>query len=195
MLLRRHSTYRAALKSSDGAVEVAKAKAFQLKELDLEIDDIMEDVPSTPPPKNNEQLVYPKSLSMSPNVKVVDPPSEERKPPYASESRRKQLLEYTNNLWQILEDVCEHSTLTQDELAGTSDRIKKLRAMNDELGALETKMENLQTVYAYESKYYLKMLRRLEKVVTVPVEESGVRWANRDRQELLQERVQDTLRR
>ena len=138
----------------------------------MEIDDIMEDVPSTPPPKNNEQLVYPKSLSMSPNVKVVDPPSEERKPPYASESRRKQLLEYTNNLWQILDDVCEHSTLTQDELAGTSDRIKKLRAMNDELGALETKMENLQTVYAYESKYYLKMLRRLEKVVTVPVEES-----------------------
>ena len=28
LLLRRHSTYRAALKSSDGAVEVAKAKAF-----------------------------------------------------------------------------------------------------------------------------------------------------------------------
>ena len=44
--------------------------------------------------------------------------------------------------------------------------------MNEELGALESEMEVLHSVYTFESKSCLKKLRKLEEAVYAPVEES-----------------------
>jgi hypothetical protein len=132
--------------------------------------DALEDSPSTPP-KSSEEFVSPKSFSLSPNIKAIDH-SAAKKSATRNESRRKQLIGHTANLWQILDEICEHSTLTEEELSGTTDRIKNLKAMNEELGKLESEMEILQSVYTYESRSYLKKLRQLEKTVYAPAEES-----------------------
>mmetsp|Transcript_8855 Transcript_8855/g.22679 ORF Transcript_8855/g.22679 Transcript_8855/m.22679 type:complete len:177 (-) Transcript_8855:251-781(-) len=103
---------------------------------------------------------------MSPNVKALGPKGDEsKKRAVTNESRRQQLIEHTASLWRILDDVCEHSTLTPKELAGTSERIRKLKAMNDQLGTLESEMEALHSVYTFESKSYLKKLRQVEREV------------------------------
>ena len=133
--------------------------------------DALEEIPNTPP-RSSEQFVSPKSLSMSPNIKAIDHSAAE-KSATKSESRRKQLIGHTANLWQILDEICENSTLTEEELSGTTERIKNLKAMNEELGKLESEMEILQSVYTYESKSYLKKLRQLEKAVYTPAEESA----------------------
>ena len=82
-------------------------------------------------------------------------------------------MEHTANLWHILDDVCEHSTLGEAELLGTNERIAKLKSMNEELGELESEMEALHSIYAFESKSYLSKLRRLEQIVTAATAGGG----------------------
>ncbi|UPQ96808.1 hypothetical protein HOP50_01g00990 [Chloropicon primus] len=170
LLERRHTSYRSALNGSalsPGDPIDPEGKPFQLKMLEVNnLEGGGEDgEPKTPPARNNEQFVSPKSLSMSPNVKALDRSAQ--KNPSEASKRRKHLLEYTANLWDILGSVCEHSTLLSGELAGTTDRINKLKGMNEELGALEAQMEALQSIYTFESKAYLKKLRRLESEVVL----------------------------
>ena len=163
LLARRHSSYRSALKSTvlspgDPSAEAGTPGAFQLKKLEVARPEAVEDEnddPSTPLPRNNEQFVSPKSLSMSPNVKALERPSEKDSGDTTkkkTKGRRKQLMEHTANLWHILDDVCEHSTLGEAELLGTNERIAKLKSMNEELGELESEMEALHSIYAFESK-------------------------------------------
>ena len=87
-------------------------------------------------------------------------------PAEKADGRRRQLLEHMDNLWRILGEVCEHSSLPERDLAGTMSRIEKLKGMSEELGTLEIDLEALHKVYTYESKAYLSKLRRLEEEVT-----------------------------
>ena len=123
------------------------------------------DDPRTPLPRYNEDFVSPKSLSLSPNVKALGK-GEGSAPAEKADGRRRQLLEHMDNLWRILGEVCEHSSLPERDLAGTMSRIEKLKGMSEELGTLEIDLEALHKVYTYESKAYLSKLRRLEEEVT-----------------------------
>ena len=70
------------------------------------------DDPRTPLPRYNEDFVSPKSLSLSPNVKALGK-GEGSAPAEKADGRRRQLLEHMDNLWRILGEVCEHSSLPE----------------------------------------------------------------------------------
>ncbi len=153
-------------RSAEGARE-AQGQGPLLRVADLRVEEVDDlPVPRTPPRPEIEQHISPKSLTMSPNVKALGSKGEgSKKSAATSESRRQQLIEHTASLWRIMDDVCEHSALPPKELAGTSERIRKLKAMNDQLGSLESEMEALHSVYTFESKSYLKKLRHVEREV------------------------------